>query len=44
VLHNCLLADRYANEDRPRKGSFENGCPETIREKVLSSWKKYGYC
>ena len=42
VLHNCLLADRYANGDRPVKGSFENGWPEEVRCKVLSSWTNYG--
>lgn len=43
VIHNCLLADRYPERDRPRKGSFTNGWPEPVRHRVLSSWRKYGY-
>jgi 4-hydroxy-3-polyprenylbenzoate decarboxylase len=43
VLHNCLLADRYTDGDRPQKGSFENGWPEDVRRKVLSAWKTYGF-
>jgi 4-hydroxy-3-polyprenylbenzoate decarboxylase len=43
VVHNCLLADRYPNGERPQKGSFENGWPEAVRQKVLRSWKTYGY-
>ena len=43
VLHNCLLADRYTDGDRPQKGSLENGWPEDVRQKVLSSWQRYGY-
>lgn len=43
VIHNCLLADRYAAGERPRKGSFENGWPEAVRRKVLNSWARYGF-
>lgn len=43
VIHNCLLADRYTEGNRPMKGSFENGWPDAVRNKVLSSWKEYGY-
>lgn len=43
VIHNCLLADRFPNEERPRKGSFENGWPREIRQKVLDNWHLYGY-
>ncbi|MGH7050871.1 MAG: hypothetical protein ACREFS_04635 [Acetobacteraceae bacterium] len=43
VLHNCLLVDRYADGERPRKGRFDNGWPEAAHQKVLNSWTRYGY-
>lgn len=43
VIHNCLLADCCSNGARPRKGSFENGWPAELQQKVLTSWKRYGY-
>ena len=43
VVYNCLLADRYPPGERPLKGSFENVWPDAVRQRVLSSWKKYGY-
>lgn len=43
VVHNCLLADRYAEGARPLKGSFENVWPEAVRRKVLGSWEAYGF-
>ncbi|MFJ4653336.1 UbiD family decarboxylase [Nocardia sp. NPDC088792] len=42
VIYNCLLADLYP-EGRPIKGSFENGWPPEIQDRVLSRWQKYGY-
>jgi UbiD family decarboxylase len=43
VIHNALLADRFAPHERPVKGSFENGWPPEIQERVLSRWQTYGY-
>ncbi|MCO6006226.1 UbiD family decarboxylase [Actinoallomurus purpureus] len=43
VLYNCLLADLFDEKNRPVKGSFENGWPKVIRERVLSRWEAYGY-
>lgn len=43
VVHNCLLADLYPPHQRPVRGSFENGWPEDIQERVLSGWRSYGY-
>jgi len=43
VIHNCLLADRFAKEKRPVKGTFANGWPAEIQQRVLSNWKAYGY-
>jgi 3-polyprenyl-4-hydroxybenzoate decarboxylase len=43
VVYNCLLADRFAKEGRPVKGSFENRWPQEIQERVLSRWAAYGY-
>lgn len=43
VVYNCLLADRYAEGARPLKGSFGNVWPDAVRQKVLNSWRAYGY-
>jgi 4-hydroxy-3-polyprenylbenzoate decarboxylase len=43
VIYNCLLADLYDEKVRPTKGSFANGWPEEIRERVLANWTAYGY-
>ncbi|WP_194923673.1 UbiD family decarboxylase [Catenulispora pinisilvae] len=43
VIYNCLLADLFPNGTRPVKGSFENGWPAQIQERVLTSWEAYGY-
>lgn len=43
VIYNCLLADLYPADRRPVKGSFENGWPREIRQKVLANWHEYGY-
>ncbi len=43
VIYNCLLADLYPEGARPVKGSFENGWPLEIRERVLAKWEEYGY-
>ncbi|GAA1981977.1 UbiD family decarboxylase [Catenulispora subtropica] len=43
VIYNCLLADLYPEGGRPVKGSFENGWPAEIQERVLKNWHEYGY-
>ncbi|GGB23457.1 UbiD-like decarboxylase [Flexivirga endophytica] len=43
VIYNCLLADLFPDGRRPVKGSFENGWPREIQQKVLTSWRDYGY-
>ncbi|WP_429416077.1 hypothetical protein [Nocardia sp. GAS34] len=43
VIYNCLLADLYPAERRPAKGSFENGWPAEIQQRVLEGWSRYGY-
>ncbi|MCU1643298.1 MAG: UbiD family decarboxylase [Nocardia sp.] len=43
VIYNCLLADLYPPEKRPAKGSFENGWPVEIQQRVLARWSAYGY-
>ncbi|MFC1403068.1 MULTISPECIES: UbiD family decarboxylase [Streptacidiphilus] len=43
VIYGCLLADRFEGKPRPVKGSFENGWPAEVRERVLTSWQSYGY-
>src|SRR5665213_267503 len=43
VIYNCLLADLYPEGKRPVKGSFENGWPAEIQQRVLDSWQTYGY-
>jgi UbiD family decarboxylase len=43
VIYNCLLADLYPEGRRPVKGSFENGWPAEIQDRVLKNWHDYGY-
>ena len=43
VIYNCLLADLYPEGERPVKGSFENGWPAEIQQRVLDRWHEYGY-
>ncbi|HEU5424728.1 MAG TPA: UbiD family decarboxylase [Nitrolancea sp.] len=43
VIYNCLLADLYPAGKRPVKGSFENGWPSDIQQRVLANWHEYGY-
>jgi UbiD family decarboxylase len=43
VIHNCLLADRFDAAERPVKGSFANGWPIDIQQRVLTNWHRYGY-
>ncbi len=44
VVYNCLLADRFAKDDRPVKGSLQNGWPREIQLRVLDRWTtEYGY-
>ncbi|MEY9858874.1 UbiD family decarboxylase [Catenulispora sp. GAS73] len=43
VLYNCLLADLFPNGDRPVKGSFANGWPQDVQQRVLDRWREYGY-
>lgn len=43
VIYNCLLADLYPDDKRPVKGSFENGWPAEIRDRVLANWTAYGF-
>jgi UbiD family decarboxylase len=44
VIYVCLLADRFGAKERPVKGSFENGWPVEIQQRVLARWSdSYGY-
>ena len=44
VIYCCLLGDRFATAQRPVKGSFENGWPAEIQQRVLARWHdNYGY-
>jgi UbiD family decarboxylase len=43
VIHNCLIADRYTPATLPRKSTLANVWPEEIKQRVLSSWQRYGY-
>ncbi len=43
VIHNALLADRFAPQDRPRRSDLVNGWPAAVRDHVLASWRAYGY-
>lgn len=43
VIYNCLLADLFPGGRQPVKGSFENGWPTEIQQRVLANWAEYGY-
>ncbi|MFI9848617.1 UbiD family decarboxylase domain-containing protein [Nonomuraea sp. NPDC051941] len=43
VIYNCLLADQFPTDKRPVKGTFENGWPADVQQRVLANWQSYGY-
>lgn len=43
VIYNCLLADRFAPEQRPVRSDLEHGWPADVRRRVLEGWHAYGY-
>jgi 4-hydroxy-3-polyprenylbenzoate decarboxylase len=43
VVHNCLLADRFAPHERPIAASLEHGWPRQMAEQVERRWNEYGY-
>jgi UbiD family decarboxylase len=44
VVHNCLLADRFAPEDRPVAADLAHGWPPQMQQRVLEGWRSYyGY-
>lgn len=43
VIHNALLADRFAPPERPKRSDLVNGWPQAVREQVLRNWNAYGY-
>lgn len=43
VIHNALLADRFAPAERPLRSDLVNGWPKKIRQLVLENWSHYGY-
>lgn len=43
VVHNCLLADRFAKHERPVAADLAHGWPPEIQQRVLDGWQAYGY-
>ncbi len=43
VIYNCLLADLFPPDQRPVKGSYANGWPADIQQRVIANWHNYGY-
>lgn len=43
VIHNCLLADRFAPAERPVAATFAQGWPPEMQRHVLDNWKAYGF-
>ena len=43
VIHNGLLADRFAPAKRPKRSDLVNGWPAAVRDQVLRNWNAYGY-
>jgi UbiD family decarboxylase len=43
VIHNALLADRFAPADRPVRSDFEHAWPRAVQDLVRRQWGNYGY-
>jgi 4-hydroxy-3-polyprenylbenzoate decarboxylase len=43
TIHNCLLADRFAADERPVAADLENGWPRDIVDRVKTNWRAYGF-
>jgi 4-hydroxy-3-polyprenylbenzoate decarboxylase len=43
VIHNALLADRFAPADRPIRSDLIHGWPSAVRDHILRNWASYGY-
>jgi len=43
VVYNCLIADRFAPDERPVPSDFAHAWPADIRQHVLANWQAYGY-
>ena len=43
VIHNCLLADRFAIKDRPVVADLVHGWPAELAARVVADWHRYGY-
>ncbi|MBI4526668.1 MAG: UbiD family decarboxylase [Deltaproteobacteria bacterium] len=44
VLYDCTWPGEWSREwEVPVKATFETIFPETVREKILSGWKRYGF-
>jgi UbiD family decarboxylase len=43
VIYNCLLADHFLIEKRPKRSDFLNSWTLEIQEKVLNNWHAYGF-
>ena len=43
VIYNCLYPDHLEREQVPQRLSLGNLCGESVKEKILADWHKYGY-
>jgi 4-hydroxy-3-polyprenylbenzoate decarboxylase len=43
VVHNCLIADRFAKDERPTPSDFAHAWPAKLRQHVIDNWHAYGY-
>ncbi len=43
VIHNCLLADRFSIEKRPKRSDFLNSWTPEIQAKISNDWHAYGF-
>lgn len=43
MIINCLLPEQFYGEIRASTASFAHSYPESLKNKVLENWKKYGY-
>lgn len=40
---DCTFPLEWGKENTPRKMNFTRGYPQTVRDKVIKNWKKYGF-
>jgi 4-hydroxy-3-polyprenylbenzoate decarboxylase len=43
AIYNCLRPDELCADELPKRSSFRHAWPRDIQERVIDSWRRYGY-